>query len=181
MTRSVAVAASAGSKLLPEIYLLSDHINQLLLDHLDTEAWRAKPPGGKTRTIVGIFTHMHNMRRKWVRLSAPQLKLPAQLDRNRCTQTQAKAALAESAARCAEMLTQALAGRVKHFRRDGWSRPWPPNAAMLVYMVSHDAHHRGQVCLLAHQLGFRLPIKAAYGMWNWERLWRDCRFDPRAL
>jgi hypothetical protein len=24
---------------------------------------------------------------------------------------------------------------------------------------SHDAHHRGQVCMLAHQLGFPLPAK----------------------
>jgi uncharacterized damage-inducible protein DinB len=111
----------------------------------------------------------------------PQLQLPAQLDRNRCTQRQAKGALAESAARCAEMLSAELAGRVKYFHGDGWARPWPPNAAMLAYMLSHDAHHRGQVCLLAHQLGLRLPVKAAYGIWNWEKLWRDCGFDPRAL
>jgi uncharacterized damage-inducible protein DinB len=181
MARSAAAPALAESELLPGIYLLSDQMNQLLLDHLDPQAWRAQPPGSKTRTIVAIFSHMHNVRRKWVRLSAPQLKLPAQLDRNRSTPRQAKAALAESAARCAEMLSAALAGRVKHFRRDGWARPWPPNAAMLAYMLSHDAHHRGQVCLLAHQLGFRLPAPAASWIWNWEKLWRDCGLDPRAL
>jgi hypothetical protein len=27
--------------------------------------------------------------------------------------------------------------------------------------------------MLAHQLGFRLPIKAAYGMWVWEKLWKE--------
>jgi hypothetical protein len=53
---------------------------------------------------------MHNIRRKWLRLSAPHLKLPASLDPTRCTQKQARAALAESAARCSQMLADALAG-----------------------------------------------------------------------
>jgi DinB family len=29
---------------------------------------------------------------------------------------------------------------------------------MLYYMLSHEAHHRGKVCMLAHQLGFSLPV-----------------------
>jgi uncharacterized damage-inducible protein DinB len=119
------------------------------------------------------------MRRKWLRLSAPHLKLPALLDRRRCSQKQASVALAESAARCCEMLAEALSqpkGRVETFRRDGWARPWPAGAAMVAYMISHDAHHRGQACMLAHQLGFPLPIKDAAGIWVWEKLWKECGF-----
>jgi uncharacterized damage-inducible protein DinB len=166
-----------------ETWGVNDAINQLILEHLDPHAWRAKPPGGKARTIAAIFAHVHNIRRKWLRLSAPHLELPAQLDRTRCTPRQASAALAASAQRCAEMLAAALAGsdgRVRQFRRDGWARPWPAGAAMVAYMLSHEAHHRGQVCMLAHQLGFPLPIKAAYGMWVWEKLWKQCGFTrPR--
>jgi hypothetical protein len=44
---------------------------------------------------------------------------------------------------------------------------------MLAYMISHDAHHRGQVCMLAHHLGFTLPARATSHMWAWERLWKD--------
>jgi uncharacterized damage-inducible protein DinB len=51
---------------------------------------------------------------------------------------------------------------------------------MLAYMLTHDAHHRGQACLLAHQLGFPLPRDTAYQMWVWEKLYRDCGFGhPR--
>jgi uncharacterized damage-inducible protein DinB len=51
---------------------------------------------------------------------------------------------------------------------------------MLAFMIVHDAHHRGQVCMLAHQLGFPLPVQPAYGMWVWERLWKQCGFThPR--
>ena len=182
-----------------QIFLVNDRMNQILIEHLDPAAWRAqttakttaKPPGknpgknpGKSnvRTIAAIFTHMHNVRSKWVRLTAPHLNVPPQLNRAHCTPRQARAGLAESAARCAEMLAEALGGqmrgsdggRVEKFLRDGWARPWPVGLEMLCYMLSHEAHHRGQVCMLAHQLGFPLPIKVTSGIWNWEKLWKEC-------
>jgi uncharacterized damage-inducible protein DinB len=150
-------------------------MNQILIEQLDPAAWRGKPPG-KGRSIAAIFTHVHNVRTKWVRLTAPHLKVPRQLNRTQCTPQQARAGLAESAARCMEMLGEALGGegRVEKFHRDGWARPWPAGLEMLCYMLAHEAHHRGQVCMLAHQLGFRLPMKVTSGMWNWEKLWKEC-------
>src|SRR5262245_18616157 len=177
MTRPAQPAPDFRQALL-ETYAVNDRMNQLILEHLDPRAWRAKPPGRNVRTIAVLFTHVHNIRRKWVRLTAPHLKLPAQLDRTRCTQLQARAALAESAIRCGEMLAEALRpeSRVTQFRRDAWAKPWPGGVAMFAYMVSHDNHHRGQACMLAHQLGFPLPIKANYGIWTWEKLWKECGF-----
>ena len=161
-------------------YALNDRMNQLVLEQLDARAWRVKTPGQKGRTIAAIFAHVHNIRCKWLRLSAPQLKLPARLDRSRCTQKQARAALAESAGRCSQMLAEALSappGRVQSFVRDGWASPWPPGIAMFAYMITHDAHHRGQVCMLAHQFGFPLTGKAGYGIWVWEKLAKECGFQ----
>lgn len=175
-------AALDLAQVLVESYAVSDQMNQVVLEHLDPRAWRATPPGERARTIAAIFSHVHNVRRKWLRLSAPHLRLPAPLDRARSTQEQARAALAESAARCCEMLREALVqpgGRIPTFRRDGWAKPWPTGAAMVAYMITHDAHHRGQACMLAHQLGFPLPA-GAYGIWVWEKLWKQCGFTrPR--
>ena len=158
-----------------QIFAANERMNQILIEHLDPAAWTAKPPGG-ARTIAAIFTHMHNVRTKWVRLTAPHLKVPRQLDRAHCTPEQARAGLAESGARCAEMLAEALGGegRVRKFCRDGWARPWPAGPEVLCYMLAHEAHHRGQVCMLAHQLGFKFPIKVTSGLWNWEKLWKEC-------
>jgi uncharacterized damage-inducible protein DinB len=164
-----------------QIFNVNDRINQILIEHLDPAAWKAKTPG-ETRTIAAIFTHMHNVRTKWVRLTAPHLKIPGQLYRAHCTPRQARAGLAKSAASCAEMLAEALGGgangkndvgRIQKFLRDGWAQPWPAGPEMLCYMLAHEAHHRGQVCMLAHQLGFPLPEKVNYGIWNWEKLWKD--------
>lgn len=166
------------------IFAASDCMNQNLIEHLDPDAWKAKPPAkpsGTTRTIAAIFTHMHNVRCKWVRLTAPHLKVPAQLNRTHCTPQQARAGLAESSARCTDMLAEALGdpeGRIRSFRRDGWFPSFPIGVEMLCYMLAHEAHHRGQVCMLAHQLGFPLPHKVGDAIWNWEKLWKQCGF-PR--
>ena len=181
MARYAAAAAPEPYPVLLETYAVNERMNQVLLEHLDPRAWRAKAPGRNARTIAAIFAHVHNIRRKWLRLSAPHLKLPPELDRTRCTMQQARSALAESARRCEEMLRSALiSAGIKEFRRDGWARPWPPGAAMVVYMIAHDTHHRGQVCMLAHQLGAPLPAKVGGALWNWEKLWRECGFTrPR--
>ena len=166
-----------------QAYALNDRMNQLVLEHLDSQAWRAKIPGNKGRTIADIFAHVHHIRCKWLRLSAPHLKLPARLDRSRCTKEQARAALAESARLCSQMLAEALSGpkgRVQSFVRDGWALPWSPGVAMFAYMITHDAHHRGQVGMLAHQLGFPLTGRGAYGIWVWEKLAKECGFELRA-
>jgi uncharacterized damage-inducible protein DinB len=157
-------------------------MNQLIIEHLNPAAWKAKPPGD-VRTIAAIFTHMHNVRCKWIRLTAPHLKIPSQLNRANCTPQQARTALVESASRCAEMLDEALESgspRIEAFRRDGWAKPWPVGMEMLCYMISHEAHHRGQVCMLAHQLGFPLPNKVMSEIWDWEKLWKESGQDSQA-
>jgi uncharacterized damage-inducible protein DinB len=129
MANSAATPDPETHRVMAEAYAVNDRMNQLVLKHLDPHAWRAKPPGDKGRTIAAIFAHVHNIRRKWLRLSAPHLKLPGQLNRARCSPKQAKAALAESAARCCEMLADALANpasRIEKFRRMAGLGRGPP-------------------------------------------------------
>jgi uncharacterized damage-inducible protein DinB len=162
-----------------ETYAVNDAMNQLLLTHLEPRSWRAVLPGAKRggRTIAAIFAHLHNNRLVWLKRSAPHLKCPAALDPLRCTMKQATAAHQKSGEQCLRMLTDALSGegkgQVKKFSRGAWSRTWPAGATMFAYMFSHEAHHRGQITMLAHQLGFRLPVKAWAGIWWWDKLWKQ--------
>jgi len=41
---------------------------------------------------------------------------------------------------------------------------------MLCYMLANEVHHRGQMCMLAHQMGFPLPMKVAFVLCTWESL-----------
>lgn len=137
----------------------NDRINQYLLDHLPAEAWRAEPPGKKGREIAAVVSHMHNVRVMW--LKAVKGKIPAQLDRFTVTPAQAKKALELSRAALREVLQSSLEGdgRIKGFR--------PDVAGFFGYLIAHDAHHRGQITMLARQAGHAIPQKAMFGMWEW--------------
>jgi len=139
----------------------NDRINQYLLEKLPAAAWRAEPPDGKGRTIAAMVAHLHNVRVMWLKASAKESRIPEQLDRHRATVTQAAKALDESREALAAVLKTALEsdGRIKGFK--------PDVAGFFGYLIAHDAHHRGQICMLARQLGHPLPQKAMFGMWEW--------------
>src|SRR3974377_27962 len=100
MTRTPELSRTDVRESLLETYAVNERMNQIVLERLDARAWRAKPPGRNMRTIAAIFAHVHNVRRKWLRLSAPHLKLPTELDYRRCTRRDVRKALAESARLC---------------------------------------------------------------------------------
>jgi len=152
-----------------ESYAVNEGINQYLFENLPDAAWSAEPPGGKGRTIAAIAAHMHNVRHMWLVAAAKGAPLPDKLDRATVTKKEAMQALAESGKCCARLLAESLPeGKVKGFRPDA--------VGMFGYLISHDAHHRGQICALARQLGYPLPKQATFGIWEWGTRWKECGF-----
>ena len=147
----------------------SERMNQYLLESLPAEAWRAEPAGGEGRTIAAIVAHVHNVRLMWLKAAAKGTKIPPQLDRLKVTPGQAQKALAASHTAVAKLVEASLVagGKVKNF---------PPDvAAFVAYLISHDAHHRGQICMLSRQVGHRLPNAVMFGMWEWNKRRQETR------
>jgi uncharacterized damage-inducible protein DinB len=138
----------------------NNRINHYLIDNLPPAAWKAKPADGKGRTIAAIVAHMHNVRVMWLKATKAE-EIPAQLDRTTVTPAQALRAFESSRHALSVVISCALAsdGRIRSFR--------PDVAGFLGYLIAHDAHHRGQITMLARQLGHPLPQKAMFGMWEW--------------
>jgi uncharacterized damage-inducible protein DinB len=161
-TASHAAPLDLGESLLSAL-ATSERINQYLLESLPAAAWRAELPDGEGRTIAAIVAHLHNVRLMWLKAAAKGSKIPPQLDRLKATRDQARKALRTSYQAVARLAEASLAagGKVKNF---------PPDvAAFVAYLISHDAHHRGQICMLSRQLGHRLPNQVTFGMWEWNK------------
>src|ERR1700685_3417881 len=94
---AAAAAARAFAGQIPGALLnafdTNNRINQYLIENIAPEAWKAKPPDGKGRTIAAIVAHMHNVRVMWLKVSAKGSEIPAQLDRATVTPAQAVGAL----------------------------------------------------------------------------------------
>jgi uncharacterized damage-inducible protein DinB len=138
----------------------NDRINRYLIDNLPKDAWTGKLADGKGRTVAAIVAHMHNVRVMWLK-AAKWEEIPEQLDRATVTPAQASRAFESSRQALSALMCRALEGngRVRNFR--------PDVAGFFAYLIAHDAHHRGQITMLARQLGHPLPQKAMFGMWEW--------------
>jgi len=159
--KSAAEPYSANlSNALLNAFDTNNRINLYLIENLPAEAWNAKTPDGKGRTVAAIVAHMHNVRVMWLK-AAKAKEIPDQLDRATVTTKEASTALEQSRKALHGLTAHALEtdGRIKNFR--------PDVAGFFGYLIAHDAHHRGQIAMLARQLGHPLPQKAMFGMWEW--------------
>ena len=141
-------------------YGTNNRINLYLVQNLPDEAWRAKALGGKGRDIASIVVHIHNVRLMWLK-AAGATEIPAKLDPDTTTKAQALEALDASWKALEEALRLAVNGdgRIKGFK--------PDVVSFFAYLVAHDAHHRGQITMLARQAGHPVSQSVMYGMWEW--------------
>jgi len=152
---------------LVEAYLTNERINQVLLDFLDPKIWRAQPLCSKRRNIATTFAHMHNVRCMRLAMSLRGEKPPAKLDRAEVTPDQAKEALAMSAAAMVRLIEHSIeaSGHVPDLR--------PDVVGLVCGAITHDAHHRGQICHWANQLGSPLTPEQSLQMWEWDKRWQE--------
>src|SRR5262245_13068765 len=145
---------------------MNETSNHTLLKHLDERAWRAALADVQGRTIAAIVAHMHNVRVMYLKM-AKAGKVPQQLDRHSVTRQDAKRALDQSHRAIEKLLSESLAGNAK-------IRSFPPHVvAFFARLISHDAHHRGQICMMCRQLGYALPQAAQLELWDWSKFSRQ--------
>ena len=147
-------------------YAASARINQYLVERLPPDIWRVPPPGGvgkgAGRTIAAVVAHLHNCGLRYLERTDPE-GVPGELDRSRVTPKEAARALGAKGRAVVRIVG---AARADDRRIIGY----PHDAAhYLVYYMTHDAHHRGQIVQLARQLGHPISQQTMIGMWQWAR------------
>jgi len=149
---------------LVEVFRQNGLVNEYLVKVLPAALWRMNPPGGRGRSIAAIVAHMQGVRRTFVRMGGLRPG-PRALDRNGSTPLQAQRALHQSTEDLAHLFETAFADRRARIKG------MPRRAVnMLAYLIEHDAHHRGQICALARDLGHEFKSEDTMRIWGWKSL-----------
>jgi uncharacterized damage-inducible protein DinB len=142
------------------------------IERLPTSLWDVAVPGVPHRTIRMIAAHLHNARCRWIKTLGREhgLAAPARVDHHHVSARQLVAALRRSGDGIEALLQLGLAadGEVPPSKGYVWRNLSLDVGHVLTYFVAHEAHHRGQIVMVARQTGHRLPQAATVDLWQWK-------------
>jgi uncharacterized damage-inducible protein DinB len=120
-----------------------------------------------------LAAHIHNARCMWIKtLGGPHgITVPDAVDRRRVSRALLVRALKRSGRGIASLLVLGLehGGRIPPTAAYTWRNLPLDVGHVLSYFVAHEGYHRGQIVLVARQVGHRLPDQVRNGLWQWTK------------
>ena len=157
----------------------NNRVTVFLFEHLPAELWRATVPGEPRRTVRMIAGHIHNARRMWIKTLGKEhgIAVPRAVNRHKVGPKELIPALGRSSRGIISLLTLGCdrGGAIPVSSSYTWRNLPLDVGHVLTYFVAHEGHHRGQIVMLARQLGYRLPAEITNGLWQWSRRAREAR------
>jgi uncharacterized damage-inducible protein DinB len=149
----------------------NNRVTTFLIENLPPELWSKNVPGSPRRTIRMIAAHIHNARCMWTKMigKAHGIAVPASVDGRTVRPAELKRALKRSSDGMIALIRLGVA-RGGSVPPSAWQNFPTDLMHFVTYFVAHEAHHRGQLCMLARQLGHRLPAEVTGGIWQWKKL-----------
>jgi uncharacterized damage-inducible protein DinB len=149
-------------------------VNTYLVENLPPELWSKEVPGVPRRTVRAIAAHIHNSRCSWIKALGARhgIKVPKPVDFRRVRPPELARALSRSSEGIIDLIRLGIA-RGGAVPPSTWQNFPTDLAHFLAYFVAHEGHHRGQLCMAARQLGYRLPVEVTGGLWQWKKRSRE--------
>jgi uncharacterized damage-inducible protein DinB len=155
----------------------NNRVTTFLVEHLPSALWGASVPGASRRTVRMIAGHIHNARCMWIKMVGKEhgIPVPDSVDRRRVSRKELVSALKRSSLGIDSLLSLGCdcGGSIPIPSTYVWRNLPLDVGHFLTYFVAHEGHHRGQIVLLARQLGHRLPTPTTGGLWQWRRRARE--------
>ena len=168
------MAKSTDTDALIAAWRTNNRVTTYLVEKLPAELWSQSVPGVPRRTVRTIAAHIHNARCMWIKMigASHGVAVPKSVNVRTVRPAELKRALARSSEGMVELIRLGIA-RGGTIPAATWQNFPTDLAHFLSYFVAHEAHHRGQLCLVARQLGHRLPADVTAGLWQWKKRSRE--------
>ena len=162
----------------------NNRVTVFLVEHLPDELWKATVPGAPRRSIRMLAGHIHNARCMWIKTLGKEhgITVPRNVDRYKVRPRDLIPALERSSKGIWSLLKFGCeqGGSIPGTSSYVWRNLPLDVGHVLGYFIAHEGHHRGQIVMLARQLGCRLPAEVTGGLWQWSRRAREVSRDARA-
>ena len=167
------MAATDLASTLLAAWRTNSRVTSYLVERLPADLWDPPIPGAPRRTVRMIAAHLHNSRSRWLKTLGQEhgIAVPALVNRRRVTWRELLSALKKSGRGMESLLELGLSagGVIPPSKQYVWRNLPLDVAHVLTYFVAHEGHHRGQIVMLARQLGYRLPDEITGGLWQWNQ------------
>jgi uncharacterized damage-inducible protein DinB len=152
----------------------NNRVSVFLVEHLPEELWGATVPGAPRRTVRMIAGHIHNARCTWIKTLGKEhgIAVPRSVNRHKVSPKELISALSHSSRGIVSLLTLGCDRASSSYT---WRNLPLDVGHVLTYFVAHEGHHRGQIVMLARQLGYRLPVEITGGLWQWSKRAKEAR------
>ena len=165
--------------LLLDAWRTNNRVTCFLVEHLSKELWEAKAPGAPRRTVRMIAGHIHNARCMWIKTLGKEfgIVVPRAVNRQKVSPKELIRALRRSSRGITSLLTLGFdhGGVIPVSSAYTWRNLPLDVGHVLTYFVAHEGHHRGQIVMLARQLGYRLPAEITGGLWHFTKRSKEAR------
>jgi uncharacterized damage-inducible protein DinB len=155
----------------------NNRVTIFLIENLPPELWQAKIPGAPRRTVQMIAGHIHNARCMWIKTLGKEhgIAVPKSINRHKVKPKDLAAALQRSGNGILDLLKFGCdqGGTIPASSAYIWRNLPLDVGHVLTYFVAHEAHHRGQIVMIARQLECRLPAEITNGLWLWSKRSRE--------
>jgi uncharacterized damage-inducible protein DinB len=157
----------------------NNRVTVFLVENLRKELWEATVPGAPRRTVRMIAGHIHNARCMWIKTLGKEfgIAVPRAVDRRKVSPKELITALGKSSRGIISLLQLGFdrGGTLPAPSSYTWRNLPLDVGHVLTYFVAHEGHHRGQIVMLARQLGYRLPVEITGGLWHFAKRAKESR------
>jgi uncharacterized damage-inducible protein DinB len=141
----------------------NNQVNQALIRNTSEKGWQCTLSTRGGRTIFQQWVHINKVRLQWLEVCSKEIFSQTFSNQEPADSNSLLDELDKSAKAYEQLFSESWDnnGKVKGFKTGLMN--------LFAYLITHEAHHRGNILLTLKQCGEKIPDAVKWNLWEWNR------------